>query len=74
MAIFYSIVEGGASSSANILSQLSSLVTLQLLAKTSSDDQIDTPKYKCLVSLEFARSIAKQVELDMAEYLYDFTS
>lgn len=73
MAIFYSIVEGGASSSANILSQLSSLVTLQLLAKTSSDDQIDTPKFKCLVPLEFAHSIAKQVDLDMAEYLYDFT-
>ena len=72
MAIFYSIVEGGASSSANILSQLSSLVTLQLLAKASSDDQIDIPKYKCLVSFEFVQTVAKQVELDMAEYLYEY--
>eukprot|EP00111_Clytia_hemisphaerica_P007728 TCONS_00022448-protein len=73
MAIFYSIVEGGASSSANILSQLSSLVTLQLLAKTSNDDQVDTPKYKCLVSFDFALSIAKQLDLDMGEYLYEYT-
>lgn len=72
MAIFYSIVEGGASSSANILSQLSSLVTLNLLAKVSGDDQIDTPKYKCLVSLDFAMSVAKQVDMDMGEYLYEY--
>lgn len=72
MAIFYSITEGGANSSANILSQLSSLVTLQLLGKVSSDDQIDLPKYKCLVSFDFAASIAKQVELDMGHYLYEY--
>jgi len=73
MAIFHSIVEGGASSSANILSQLSSLITLHLLTKTSSDDQIDTPKYKCLISFEFASAIGKQVDVDMAQYLYDHT-
>ena len=73
MAIFYSITEVGANSSANILSQLSSLVTLQLLGKVSSDDQIDLPKYKCLVSFDFAASIAKQVELDIGHYLYEYS-
>ena len=46
------------------------LVTLKLLSKASADDQIDTPKYKCIVSLDFTQSIAKQLDLDMAEYLY----
>lgn len=72
MAIFYSIVEVGASSSANILTQLSTLVTLNLLTKVSADDQIDSPKYKCIVPLEFAVEIGKQVEIDVYQCLYDY--
>lgn len=72
MAIFYSIVEVGASSSANILTQLSTLVTLNLLTKVSADDQIDSPKYKCIVPLEFAVEIGRQVEVDVYQCLYDY--
>lgn len=71
MAIFYSIAEGGASTSSNILSQLSTLITLNLLTKASADDQIDVPKYKCIIPLELAISVGKQVELDVVQYLHD---
>ncbi|KAJ8301143.1 hypothetical protein KUTeg_020130 [Tegillarca granosa] len=59
MAIFYSIVEGKVATTANIFMQVSSLVSLHLLGHASGEDQIDTPKYKCLVSLDFIRSIAR---------------
>ena len=72
MAIFYSIVDEKVPASATILSQLSSLVTLRFLSQTSSGDQLDSPKYKCLVSLDFIKVIAKQLEFDLGYYLYDF--
>jgi len=72
MAIFYSIVEGGVSSSANILSQLSSLVTLNLLVRMSADDQIDSPKYKCIVPLDIMIAIGNQVDMDVHQYLHDY--
>uniref|UniRef100_T2MJ17 Origin recognition complex subunit 5 n=1 Tax=Hydra vulgaris TaxID=6087 RepID=T2MJ17_HYDVU len=71
MAIFYSIAGEAVSPSANILSQISTLVTLKLLVKCSSDDQIDVPKYKCIVPLELAIAVGKQVEVDVLQYLYD---
>ncbi|KAL5013759.1 hypothetical protein ScPMuIL_008029 [Solemya velum] len=74
MAIFYSIVEGRVCLTANIFMQISSLVTLHLLASVSGNDQIDTPKYKCLVSLEFVKSISRTVNFDVLRYLYDFIS
>ncbi|XP_022081114.1 origin recognition complex subunit 5-like [Acanthaster planci] len=72
MAIFYSIVDSRVAPTANIFSQISSLVTLQLLAQVGHEDQLDTPKYKCTVSLEFIRSIARTVGFDVIRYLYDF--
>ncbi|XP_038068907.1 origin recognition complex subunit 5-like isoform X2 [Patiria miniata] len=72
MAIFYSIVDSRVAPTANIFSQISSLVTLQLLAQVGHEDQLDTPKYKCTVSLEFIRSIARTVSFDVIRYLYDF--
>ena len=77
LAIFYVIVDleqdglkcvGGAS--ANILSQISSLVTLNLLT-TQLDAGLDAPKYKCNVGLDFIRLIAKNVRFEIHKYLYD---
>lgn len=34
-------------------------MTLQLLAQVSHDDQLDSPKYKCAVSLEFICNISR---------------
>lgn len=39
--------------------QISSLVTLQLLAQVSHDDQLDAPKYKCAVSMDFICAISR---------------
>jgi len=72
MAIFYSIVEENVAPSASILCQISSLVSLNLLTQITPDDQIDCPKYKCLVNFLSISEIAKQLQFDIVQYLYDF--
>ncbi|XP_050638672.1 origin recognition complex subunit 5 isoform X7 [Macaca thibetana thibetana] len=59
LAILYSIVDSRVAPTANIFSQITSLVTLQLLTLVGHDDQLDGPKYKCTVSLDFIRAIAR---------------
>ncbi|KAB0399119.1 hypothetical protein E2I00_017644 [Balaenoptera physalus] len=51
LAILYSIVDSRVAPTANIFSQLLTLV--------GHDDQLDGPKYKCTVSLDFIRAIAR---------------
>ncbi|KAF2981387.1 hypothetical protein EK904_002939 [Melospiza melodia maxima] len=36
------------------------------------NDQLDGPRYKCTVSLDFIRAIARTVNFDIIKYLYDF--
>ncbi|XP_023681729.1 origin recognition complex subunit 5 isoform X2 [Paramormyrops kingsleyae] len=72
LAIFYSVVDSRVAPTASIFSQISSLVTLQLLTQVGHDDQLDNPKYKCTVSLDFIRAIARTVGFDILRYLYDF--
>ncbi|TFK06023.1 RNA-binding protein 39 [Platysternon megacephalum] len=72
LAILYSIVDNKVAPTANIFSQITSLVTLQLLTLVGHDDQLDGPKYKCTVSLDFIRAIARTVNFDIIKYLYDF--
>merc|ERR1719228_3095163 len=70
LAIFYNIVEEQVNPTANIYSQISSLVKLQLLTAVGLDI-MDQPKYKCNVSLDFVRTVAKTVQFDVYKYLYD---
>ncbi|ESO91435.1 hypothetical protein LOTGIDRAFT_209785 [Lottia gigantea] len=72
LAIFYSIVEGRVAPTANIFSQITSLVSIHLLGQTAGDDQIEMPKYKCLISLDFIRSVSRTVNFDVLSHLYDF--
>ncbi|XP_064361524.1 origin recognition complex subunit 5 isoform X3 [Dromaius novaehollandiae] len=72
LAILYSIVDNRVAPTANIFSQITSLVTLQLLALVGHNDQLDGPRYKCTVSLDFIRAIARTVNFDIIKYLYDF--
>ncbi|XP_067861477.1 origin recognition complex subunit 5 isoform X2 [Heptranchias perlo] len=72
LAIFYSIVDSRVTPTANIFSQITSLVALQLLTLVGHDDQLDGPKYKCTASLDFIRAIARTVNFDIVRYLYDF--
>jgi len=71
MAIFYSIVDERVPPSANILSQLSSLVSLKLIANAGTGDSIDAKKFKVCVSLEFIQNISKTIHFDINHYLYD---
>uniref|UniRef100_A0A8C2T3C0 Origin recognition complex subunit 5 n=1 Tax=Coturnix japonica TaxID=93934 RepID=A0A8C2T3C0_COTJA len=52
--------------------KITSLVTLQLLSVVGNNDQLDGPRYKCTVSLDFIRAIARTVNFDIIKYLYDF--
>jgi len=70
LAIFYNIIEERVNPTANIYSQLSSLVKLQLMVSVGLE-QIDQPKYKCNVSLEFIKDISKSVQFDVCKYLYN---
>ncbi|KAI3366691.1 hypothetical protein L3Q82_009364 [Scortum barcoo] len=72
LAIFYSVVDSRVAPTASIFSQISSLVTLQLLTQVSHDDQLDAPKYKCAVSMDFICAISRTVSFDIVKYLYDF--
>uniref|UniRef100_A0A8P4K6Z6 Origin recognition complex, subunit 5 n=1 Tax=Dicentrarchus labrax TaxID=13489 RepID=A0A8P4K6Z6_DICLA len=72
LAIFYSVVDNRVAPTASIFSQISSLVTLQLLTQVSHDDQLDAPKYKCAVSMDFICAISRTVNFDIVKYLYDF--
>ncbi|MFT7799633.1 origin recognition complex subunit 5 [Arapaima gigas] len=72
LAIFYSVVDSRVAPTASIFSQISTLVTLQLLTQVGHDDQLDAPKYKCAVSLAFIRAISRTVGFDVIRYLYDF--
>ncbi|KAK3544875.1 hypothetical protein QTP86_027587, partial [Hemibagrus guttatus] len=72
LAIFYSVVDSRVAPTASVFSQISSLVTLQLLSQVGHDDQLDSPKYKCAVSLDFILAISRTVSFDIVRYLYDF--
>ncbi|XP_028601702.2 origin recognition complex subunit 5 isoform X1 [Podarcis muralis] len=72
LAILHSIVDSRVAPTANIFSQITSLVTLQLLSLVGHDDQLNGPRYKCSVSLDFIRSISRTVNFDIIKYLYDF--
>uniref|UniRef100_A0A674CCG5 Origin recognition complex subunit 5 n=1 Tax=Salmo trutta TaxID=8032 RepID=A0A674CCG5_SALTR len=72
LAIFYSVVDSRVAPTASVFCQISSLVTLQLLNQVGHDDQLDAPKYKCAVPLDFILAISRTVSFDMVKYLYDF--
>ena len=59
--------------STDILSQVSSLVSLNLLCHIESAG-LDTPKYKCNVSLDFIKLVSKNVRFEIHKYLYDINN
>ncbi|KAK8741890.1 hypothetical protein OTU49_001997 [Cherax quadricarinatus] len=72
LAIFYSIIDDKVTPTANIFSQISTLVTLRLVTQIGGNDQLDSPKYKCAVTLDFIRNVARMVSFDVVRYLYDY--
>ncbi|KAJ1727994.1 hypothetical protein LPJ61_004281, partial [Coemansia biformis] len=73
LAIFYSIIVEPVDSSVDVQIQISSLVTLRLLSKTSAGDRLDGVKCKCNVGLEAIRAISRSVRFEVDRYLYDFS-
>ena len=69
LAIFHVIVDQKVTSTAEIQSQVASLVRLQMLIQNGDD--LDLPKYKCNVTLDFIRQVAKNVRFELHKYLYD---
>ncbi|XP_034251323.1 origin recognition complex subunit 5 [Thrips palmi] len=71
LAIFYSIIEEKPHISVNLLTQITSLVELQLLLKVGNDP-LETPKYKCAVGFDFIVIIAKTLSFNVTKYLVDY--
>lgn len=72
LSIFFSIVGERVLPSAMIFSQISSLVSMRLVSRVSLDDQLDSPKYKCIAELDLVEKIGKTVNVDVMGYLDDF--
>ncbi|KAF7726968.1 Origin recognition complex subunit 5 [Apophysomyces ossiformis] len=72
LAIFYSIVDDSLEDTIDIQQQITSLTTLRLLVRATSLDRLDAAKYKCNVSFDFIRGVARTVRFEIENYLYDF--
>ncbi|XP_065308508.2 origin recognition complex subunit 5 [Dermacentor albipictus] len=72
VAIFHAIVDEHVAPSAVTLAQVESLVSLRLLQRVSREEQLSTPRYKCLVDLDFIRAVARTVAFDILGHLNDF--
>lgn len=72
MAIFYAIIEDRIPHSVGIVSQVPTLVSLNLISQVGGEDCLSNPKYKCLIPLEMARAVANSVNFDLLSYLLDF--
>nr|BAN21348.1 origin recognition complex subunit [Riptortus pedestris] len=70
LAIFYAIMEEKASLTVNLVTQISTLVELRLLARIG-ETNIDRPKFKCLVGLESIESVARTLGFNIKKYLLD---
>lgn len=71
LAIFYAILEEKIGLTSNMLSQISTLVELKLLAGGKELD-LDCPKYKCMVGYDFISAVGQTVGFNVRKYLYDF--
>ncbi|CAI4224517.1 unnamed protein product [Auanema sp. JU1783] len=55
--------------SINIRSQITTLVAMGLLARSSASANLDQPKYRCIVSFEYAGKLARSVGMELTDYL-----
>ncbi|KAG2173143.1 hypothetical protein INT43_004516 [Umbelopsis isabellina] len=72
LAIFYSIIDEQLDDGIDIPVQITSLTTLRLLIHTTKMDKLDGAKYKCNVSFDFIRGVARSVRFEIDKYLFDF--
>ncbi|PVU96443.1 hypothetical protein BB561_001179 [Smittium simulii] len=72
LAIFYKLLDFPGFPTIDLYTQISSLVMLKLLIKSSSEESLDSIKYKCNFSFEFVSEISKSVGFEIGKFLYDF--
>ncbi|XP_037956800.1 origin recognition complex subunit 5 [Teleopsis dalmanni] len=74
LAIFYSILEEKVGLTCNLLSQISTLVHLKLLAFVSGENNVmdGSSRLQCTISLELVLYIGKLVGFNVRQYLCDF--
>jgi origin recognition complex subunit 5 len=71
LAILFSLMEVRIPASAEVYSQLSSLVTLGLVSLASGADNLDAPRYKCMMTYTEVSKIAAGLEIELRSYLHD---
>uniref|UniRef100_A0A6V7I401 Origin recognition complex subunit 5 n=1 Tax=Bracon brevicornis TaxID=1563983 RepID=A0A6V7I401_9HYME len=71
LAIFCAIIEEKVDLNANLLAQIPTMCQLGLLSLIG-DNNLDEPKFKCCVNLDFVTIIGKTVGFSVKNYLYDF--
>ena len=73
VAIFNNIVEESFyKNSVGLYSQIQMLISLRLLFRSGSYNNLDNVKCKCNVSFDFVQRVAKSVDFDVKKYLYEF--
>ncbi|CAG8511941.1 10581_t:CDS:2 [Ambispora gerdemannii] len=72
LAIFDSIIPDSIDANVEIMKQVSTLVTLRLLTRTTPFDNLDSTKYKCNASYELVKKISSSIKFQIQHYLYDF--
>jgi len=72
MAIHASILQDGSIPSADILIAVSSLVSLNLIVRMSND-LLEQPKFKCIVPLHVIRTIAKESNVDIERFYFNYS-
>lgn len=74
LAIFYAILDQKVGLTCNLLSQISSLVDLNLLTYVSGEQNImeGTARLQSTIGLSFAVNIGKVVGFNVKQYLTDF--
>lgn len=72
LAIHASILQDGSIPSADILIAVSSLVSLNLIVRMSQD-LLEQPKFKCIVPLHVIRTIAKESNVDIERFYFNYS-
>eukprot|EP00842_Homolaphlyctis_polyrhiza_P005086 jgi/Hompol1/5579/HPOL_004553-RA len=72
LAIFYNIVDDEVDLGFNVHHQIATLVSLRLLIRISSMDNLDAARCKCNASYEFVAAVGASVRFDLSKYLFDF--
>jgi origin recognition complex subunit 5 len=70
LAIFYTVTGEAVDASAELLGQLSGLISLGLLCKIGNSDHLGDCKLSCRASYSLVQSVAADVRIELARFLH----